>query len=412
MKILFITNYYPPSKNGWGTMHICEQIADGLTDRGHDIAVLTSTFCDGVEVKRPYPVYRHLTLEPDWGRGASAPRQFFIGRRQREMQTVTHLVDLVEHFQPDIAFVWHVIGIPRVVLQTTERLMKGHVAYYFTDYQSEIDDEYQQYWQGEPIKPLAKLFKKPLASVALNMLAAEGKPIPLRYNHAACVSAYVRDRLVKQGIVSPETAVIYSGIDLSQFDNSLRKRNVAEDKVRCLVTSQLAAQKGIDTVIDAFGILDTDLRRQVHLTILGSGETDYVQKLHNQVAAFDLDNVVTFQESLPYDEMPRTLAEHDILIFPSESAEPLAQVILEGMAMKLLVIGTTTGGSGELLVHEQTGLVYDTGRPTALAAQLACALSDRQLFIKLAEKGYQTVHARFGIERTVAQCEAFLTGLV
>lgn len=66
MKILFIANYYPPSRYGWGYMQRCKEVADGLAARGHEIAVLTSTQRNGPEVVRPYPVHRLLNIEPDW----------------------------------------------------------------------------------------------------------------------------------------------------------------------------------------------------------------------------------------------------------------------------------------------------------------------------------------------------------
>ena len=60
-------------------MRICEQVADGLAARGHKVAVLTSTYQDGPEVKS-YPVFRQLTIEPDWLLPESPAKQFFFGR--------------------------------------------------------------------------------------------------------------------------------------------------------------------------------------------------------------------------------------------------------------------------------------------------------------------------------------------
>ena len=121
MKILFITNYYPPSNYGWGYMQLCEEVADGLAVKGHEIAVLTSTQCDGAEIPRAYPVHRLLPIDPDWNSNKSAAWQFFVGRRQREEQALAHFQRLVEQFEPQIIFVWHAIGLPRVLLQAVEQ---------------------------------------------------------------------------------------------------------------------------------------------------------------------------------------------------------------------------------------------------------------------------------------------------
>lgn len=119
MKILFVTAYYPPCDYGWGYMRICEQVADGLHDRGHEVAVLTSTYRHGEEFK-PYPVHRLLRIDPDWALDRNAMLQFFVGRRQREAEDTEYLVSLVAQFQPDIIFIWHGHGLARQVLKTAE----------------------------------------------------------------------------------------------------------------------------------------------------------------------------------------------------------------------------------------------------------------------------------------------------
>ena len=134
MRILFITNYYPPSNYGWGYMQLCEEVADGLVAKGHEIAVLTSTQCDGPEIPPSYPVHRLLTIEPDWHSSKSAAWQFFVGRKQREQQAAAHLQALIEQFQPQLIFIWHAIGLPRVLLQAAEQQPDSITVYYFAGY--------------------------------------------------------------------------------------------------------------------------------------------------------------------------------------------------------------------------------------------------------------------------------------
>jgi len=110
--------------------------------------------------------------------------------------------------------------------------------------------------------------------------------------------------------------------------------------------------------------------------------------------------------------MPKVLQEHDILILPSEYPEPLARSMQEGMAMGLLVIGTTTGGSGELLVHEKTGLVFEPANPSSLARQLERVKEQPELAARLTEAGRQRIVEEFSIERTIEQIEQYLSRLV
>ena len=224
MRILFITNYYPPCRFGWGYMQLCEEVVDRLVERGHTVSVLTSTERHGPEIERPYPVQRQLQIELDWENGTSAPKRFFLGRRQREQVAQQQVRHAIQQFQPEAVFIWHMVGIPRLALQEAQHMMNGRVAFYLADYQPEIADEYMGYWEGAPTHGLARLFKQPLAAIALNQLAKEGKPIPLDFHHVACVSGYVRDRLVRQKLISEQAVVIHNGVDLAHFSRERFKK--------------------------------------------------------------------------------------------------------------------------------------------------------------------------------------------
>ncbi len=413
MRILFITNYYPPCQYGWGYMQLCEEVANGLFAREHAVAVLTSTYCDGDAIIHPYPVYRCLRLDPDWHIGRSAAWQFFVDRRERELQDIAYLRQVVAEFRPDVIFVWQAEGLCRVLLQVAEQLPGVAVAYYLADYMFEVPDEYIVFWQVRPVHWTAKLLKRPLKLIALYMLAREGKPILLKHEHIICVSDYVRRRFVAQGLVSENAAVIHNGVDLTRFSSNGHTRLPFSSGLRCLIAGRVVGDKGIHTVIDALA----ELRSQpsfskIALTILGDGPADYGAYLRTKIFDHSLQDRVELRSPVAREQMPQVLADYNTLILPSEYAEPLARAMQEAMAMGLLVIGTTTGGSGELLVHERTGLAFEPGNPKSLAAQLARALNEPDLAVRLAKAGRQTVIECFNIQRTIEQVERYLLGLV
>lgn len=414
MRYLMINNYFSPCRYGWGYRQLFEQATAGLHEMGHTVAVLTSSERHGPEIARPYPVHRLLTIEPNWEEKRSAPRQFFAGRRRREARAVADLTQLIDEFRPDAVFIWHAIGIPRAVLQAAETLLPGRVAYYFADYQPELKDEYMQYWQGRPANALARLIKTPIAHLALDMLAREGKPIPLRYEHAACVSGYVRDRLVAQNLITPNAVVIHNGVDLEQFAADGRSRFTdPQQPVRCLIGGRLVPEKGVHTVVDGFGRLTTQMpHHNLQLTILGDGPDAYVQLLKQKIAQHGIEHQVTFQRPVPYRDMPEKLSAHDVLILASEYDEPLARAMQEGMAMGLLVVGTTTGGSGELLVHDETGLVFDAGDSQSLATQFARIVENPKLAACLTQAGYQSIQEHFNMGRMIDELDDFLAQIV
>jgi glycosyltransferase involved in cell wall biosynthesis len=395
-------------------MQLCEEVADGLSAKGHAIAILTSTCCDGNEIARSYPVHRLLPIDPDWHSGKLGFWQFCIGRRRRERQGTAHLRRLVQEFAPDIIFIWHFLGLPRVLLREAEQLPDVTVAYYLADYLPERPDEYIAYWRLPPVHPAAKLLKPLLTRLAVYLLAREGKPTPLKYENSVCVSDYLRRRLVSQGLIPEDAVVIHNGVNLSCFSPDARdSRTCPSSRLRCLVAGRVVPEKGVHTVIEALACLQATAELDgIRLTVLGDGPADYVAHLNGRMHRHHLQDTVEFRSPVPREQMPKLLAGHDVLILPSEYHEPLARAMQEALAMGLLVIGTTTGGSSELLVHEKTGLVFAPGDPESLAAQLSRASNEPNLVTRLARAGQQAVKREFDIRRTIGQIEDYLLDLV
>jgi glycosyltransferase involved in cell wall biosynthesis len=412
MKILVITSYYPPSRLGWGYMQLCEEVTDRLAARGHKMAVLTSTYRDGSETARSYPVYRVLSIDPDWNENKSAAWQFFVERRARERQAIAQFEEITASLQPDVIFIWDGIGLPRVLLLAAEKYRPATTVYYFANYLPELPDEYIAYWKQKPARFVGKLVRGFLGRLALEQLKHEGKPAPLQYQHSICVSHYVRQRFVSQGLIPESAVVIHNGIDFSAFAMSHTGFSaIQSDRLSCLVAGRVVPDKGVHTVVEAFGLINRQAKTsgQATLTILGDGPADYMQQLRQRVTALGIDNLVNFMVPVLREQMPEVLSKHDILIVSSEYGEPIARSMQEGMAMGLLVIGTTNGGSGELLEHERNGLVFPAADAQLLATQIARACNTPELGAKLARQGQEDVRTNFDIQLTVKRIEDYLT---
>jgi glycogen synthase len=410
MRVLFITAYFPPCQHGWGYMRICEQVADGLVARGHEVAVLTSTYQDRPEVK-PYPVFRQLTIEPDWLLPQSPAKQFFFGRREREQTAVSHLKQTVNQFQPDILFIWDAFGLSDVMLWQAEN-MPIPTAYYFANYLPEFPGGYVHYWSSANSSLLVKLAKMPMSLLARAMLAREGKPIKLKYEHTISVSDYVRQRLLTQKLIGTDAIVAPNAVDLEMFGGEPRQPAVNET-LRCLLAGRVAPEKGIHTVLHAFGNLHEKRElADISLTILGEGTADYKEHLKQLIVQYQLEYFINFATPVPIEAMPTVLADHDLLLLPSEWDEPLSCSMLEGMAAGLMVIGTTRGGSGEALFHQKTGLTFTDGDADGLAEQLTAVLQDRDLLARLAQAGQAEVAQNFNMDVSVSRIETYFQGLV
>jgi glycosyltransferase involved in cell wall biosynthesis len=121
-----------------------------------------------------------------------------------------------------------------------------------------------------------------------------------------------------------------------------------------------------------------------------------------------LEENVEFIGFVQHERLPEVFRAHDVLLFPSICDEGLGITILEAMASGLPVLGTASGGSAEILKHEETGLVFPKEDAEACAAQLARLLDDRELFERLRRNARLLVEENFRIERLMDQIERSL----
>ena len=91
------------------------------------------------------------------------------------------------------------------------------------------------------------------------------------------------------------------------------------------------------------------------------------------------------------------------------SSEGLPRVLLESMASSKPVVGSDVTGTRELVVHDETGLLYAYGDVPALSAALRRLLSDPALRERMGQAGRQRVVDHFSIEAYVAGVSAVLS---
>ena len=105
------------------------------------------------------------------------------------------------------------------------------------------------------------------------------------------------------------------------------------------------------------------------------------------------------------------LAQHRVLRGPSAGPGARPRRVEGGMAGGSGVVGTTTGGTGEILEDGTNGLVFEAGDAAGLAGQIARLAANAELRRHLAEAGQQAVLERFALKRMVGQVEAYLTNV-
>ena len=414
MRLLFLSNFYPPYEIG-GYEQWCEEVAVGLTGRGHEMFVLTSRYGVQADIDSSPNVIRTLYLETD--NDYYRPLDFFLHRSAREKFNVQELRQTIDTVQPDLIMVWGMWNLSHYLPFWAEQWLPGHVAYFISNYWPTDVDLHRSYWQLPTRRAVAELVKRPLRAIALAQLQREGYPPELKFAHAVCCSEYVRDTLVQAGKLPDHASVLLGGTDPQPFlaHSRLGRDEISEDgsPLRLLYFGRLIHDKGVHTAVEAIGLLQQQgLADGVELTILGSGHPDYEASLHELVDRLGIGEQVKFVQQVPRPEVPAWLGRFDVFLFTSIWPEPMARSVMEAMAAGLLVIGTEVGGQAEMLFDGQNSLTFTPQDAEALASQIIKAAGDPSLRYELAKAGQEMVLQRFTIERMVGDIEQFLLGIV
>ncbi len=228
-----------------------------------------------------------------------------------------------------------------------------------------------------------------------------------------CVSQQVANFAAQEiGLPPAKLSVIRNGIDLTQFDN-LPDSQTARAEFDLPAQGKLIAAigrprpvKGYTFLLQAFAQI-APAYPDLYLIFVGDGP----EKRPLQAAAAQLPdaNRVLFLSDQP--DIPRLLAGLDILVLPS-LWEGLPNVVLEAMAAGLPVVATAVGGTPELVIHNQTGLLVPPQSPEALAQAISQLLDHPKLAAQMGQNGRQRAAAQFTIERMVQQTEALYNRLL
>jgi glycosyltransferase involved in cell wall biosynthesis len=102
------------------------------------------------------------------------------------------------------------------------------------------------------------------------------------------------------------------------------------------------------------------------------------------------------------DDVPALLAGCDVFCLPSRM-EGMPLVVLEAMAQGKPVVATAVGGTGELVVDGETGVLVPPDDVDALAGALARLLSDSELARRMGEAGRARVERDFSLAASTAR---------
>ena len=205
---------------------------------------------------------------------------------------------------------------------------------------------------------------------------------------------FIRHHLIEDEKV-PERLIqlCYNGIDLEVFRPGPVEMPspLEEASVVIGVACSLREEKDLGTLLRAFARI-VEQRTDSKLAVVGSGpESDNLQGL---AASLGIAGNVVFIPATP--DVARWLRAMDIFVLPSRS-EALSNSLMEAMACGCCAVASRVGGNPELIVHGETGLLFDCGDVAALAGALLLLIDQPEMRRRLAGSGMGSIRERFSV---------------
>jgi glycosyltransferase involved in cell wall biosynthesis len=217
-------------------------------------------------------------------------------------------------------------------------------------------------------------------------------------NKIICVSDSVKRYLIdSQKCPEDKLIVIHNGVpkkdilmDKNKFRESLGL--TADDMVITSVAS-LFENKGHKILLQAIHALKNKYER-IKCLIVGAGPLE--EDLKKQSKALGLENTVIFLGVR--DDVPNILTASDIFTLTSIDREGHPVSILEAMAYGTVVVASQIGGVGEIITHNENGLLVAPANVDLLAGALGGLISDMGLRTRLKESADKSYREKFDIK--------------
>lgn len=338
LKILIITNLYPPQELG-GYGRAMADFCWGLKVRGNKSLVLTSN---------------EWYLGDIGGEDASIDRSLYL--KGSFIRGVQHIYDEAERRRIDAS---NRKTIQRAVSEfRPDGILIGNIDLL-----------------GEELVSYACEFHIPVLHHVGFIDPPYRASKKTKWENYTLVSASkaVRDSMHTAGLCSKDDPVVYPGARVEMFGE---ERKVSEstcpvgsiERPLCVsYAGLLMATKGLHVLSEALLILE---RRDFYCRMIVAGDVfqgSYIDEIRERHSASKVMDAICVAGYLSREELACFLLKSDVFVFPSIYPEAFGIVQVEAMASGIPVISSGTGGSAEVIENGETGLIFEPGNARSLA---------------------------------------------
>lgn len=378
MKILVLSNYYPPYYIG-GYELACFDTVKYLESAGHDVCILTGEY---KKTSKSYEkIYRKLKY-------INYDDPSYLNKNQIEEFNYEITKEVIEKYKPDLVYIWSLRLISLSPLWAVEKTKIKKVF--------EIGD----FWM-----------KGFLSNSFLSKLKRKAKQV-LPFFKA--VNVEINPVIIVSNWMINEMKTKYSSKDIFQIPNGTKitkqKNKKDEHLMKYMFCGRLDYSKGLDISIKALSSLKDMNINDFEFHIYGNGDPDYIYKCKKMIKVLNLEDEVFFHGQT--DSLESAYKENHILLMPTRMREPFGLVLIEAMNYGVVPIATNDYGPAEIIENNKDGLLFIPNSISDLTHKILLLHNKWNLLNEYRLNAYKKVNTKFDLNIVKKEVEQVLLNIV
>jgi glycosyltransferase involved in cell wall biosynthesis len=375
MRVLFVTNGFPPSEIG-GTEVLARNVGRRFLENRDEVIVFA-------------PAYSHEQENDSLVEGMRIHRVPVPGRKVREVVSFSYVDGAVDlkfasfllEAKPEVTIVWHTVNLSARILEVLDRIGVPYILFlndfHFLCNQINLLTVAMQPCDGPEDGTKCKdcialtirevIDRDGVHPAQLGRLRVSTMKRLLGFaNTIVAASDFVKEKYVDFGLDAGRISVISPGVDVKSIRSNFKP--LASDRLRFGFFGGNSVPKGILDVLEAFRSIEDP---SIELILAGQGL--------NEISPENLPpNTRIIGRYFPED-VGQVLSEIDVLVIPSRCHESYSILAREAAACGVPIIVSDLRAQSDALQDGVNGLCFKAGEPADLAAKVLLLRNDAKL---------------------------------
>jgi glycogen(starch) synthase len=215
-------------------------------------------------------------------------------------------------------------------------------------------------------------------------------------NSARWVTTVSQAMLADIHRLAPQTAsyssVVYNGLAMPPD----KPTPLSFEAPRLVCLGRMVTEKGFDIALDAFAAI---LARFPKARLILAGDGPEKPHLEQQAADLGVGEYVEFVGWIDPRDVPGLINDSTLIVVPSRWREPFGLVAVQAGQMARPVVAARVGGLPEVVVHHQTGLLFEKENSNELAELAIYLLHNPKTAVQMGLAARKRARSEFSLER-------------